>query len=751
MVAERIQAEDPVAGSDDILGKTKTWFSGNNDRDPLSDTKVFKQKSHAVLFGPDGMPLGADAVVEENQEGELKVKLSGHKKVEIHDQGWFHAESNRYEQEELASSHLRAITQAAIDRQAAGLCADGRWANDPNVFPSLGLSGSITANPLIPFPPNDQQYFIKGMYNMQMSSLRPSAVPACAHHGAESSTWVRLVDFGQHADAVHLFDEFSGKSHCGRVIQGALDNGYFVEALQAISMRPKLVRQLFYCWNPRRSIYIARIFKHGTWMRVEVDDYFPVGKPVNGSDPNVPICSRSEYFPNVIWPSMIEKAYAKVHTIRGSPSAVTPEDRGGWEALSGGGRVEEALADLTGGIAGRFRTCDVSADRLFVYIFELQRDTLFVCRVNEANCAAQGIRLNPYYPNVVNRAVHWEGGLYIQVFCGAPGVFDGGLQDITVPYSLLHCEDYPESSADGFFWITAIDFHEYFDTIFECRLVNSGDVSIPNMPPPRFSPFTFTPGDFKAENITQMAAPDMPLITPPNVTAAAGAVPDWSNAGVAKHGAQHKAPDGSPLPWFEWVFANPGEVARINEPEFTISVPEGNCPCEIVCSVEQVDPRMNQTSPLRKSPVPILVKVYENVEGLLYYSKELVCRSNWLPVRDAMVAFTATRGGQYKIVAEFPDGKSKVARMIFRCYSSRPNITVAAATMSMRRFLVEPLEGPKAHCLSFVGSMQPEDDHDTNRPVDLDLEMDAMRKPEWDINPNWAGLVDDVQKECAMM
>ena len=27
---------------------------------------------------------------------------------------------------------------------------------------------------------------------------------------------------------------------------------------------------------------------------------------------------------------------------------------------------------------------------------------------------------------------------------------------------------------------SALDFHEYFDTVFECRLVNSGDVSIPD-------------------------------------------------------------------------------------------------------------------------------------------------------------------------------------------------------------------------------------------------------------------------------
>ena len=31
---------------------------------------------------------------------------------------------------------------------------------------------------------------------------------------------------------------------------------------------------------------------------------------------------------------------------------------GGWEAIGGGGKVEDALADLTGGVAGRFYTKD---------------------------------------------------------------------------------------------------------------------------------------------------------------------------------------------------------------------------------------------------------------------------------------------------------------------------------------------------------------------------------------------------------
>lgn len=47
--------------------------------------------------------------------------------------------------------------------------------------------------------------------------------------------------------------------------------------------------------------------------------------------------------------------------------------------------------------------------------------------------------------------------MYYQVFCGGPGVHDGGLEDITVPYSLSHCEKFPEKREDGFFWLSAED------------------------------------------------------------------------------------------------------------------------------------------------------------------------------------------------------------------------------------------------------------------------------------------------------
>jgi len=730
-------------GSEDIRTAPKAKVA------PVAPVTPEPPVADGVLFGPDGMPLINDAVVEQDEDGQLHAQIQSHQKVELHDQGWFHAESNRYEQEELAKMHIMSISKAVGQREAAGSCRDGRWVNSPHEFPDLGLTGTVLSNALVPFPPNDQQYYVGGRYDPANSRLAPTAVPMFAHNGTSSSTWIRLVDFAQHADAVHLFDEFSCKTHCGRIFQGSLDNGYFVEALQAISLRPKLVKQLFYAWQTRRSIYIARLFKHGTWMRVEVDDFVPVGRPGrNDTDGNLPVCCRSEHFPNVIWPSLIEKAYAKIHTLRFSSSAISEDDMGGWEAIGGGGKVEDALADLTGGVAGRFNTKDVSPDRLFIYIHDLQRDTLFVCRPSQTLCELQGVRLNPYYPYAVNRAVQWEGGLYFQVFCGGPGVHDGGLEDITVPYTLSHGDTYPEKREDGFFWLNAEDFHEYFGTIFECRLVNSGDVAIAEMPPPRFDVIRPPPTEMSLMASGMLAPGLMPM---PGMMPESPQNSEASDLEVIQRkGVQHVGPDGQPLAWYEWIYANPGEVVRMNEPEFVVSVPQHAVPCEVVCSIEQFDPRMLMKEPGRPEAVAILCKVYEKVDGENLYSDELVCRSNWLPVRDSMVCFSVTRGGEYLIVAELPQETSHVERMIFRCYASQPYVMVAAHRMTRRHLLAKPVRLPGASRLSFVGLMEPEG-FDKDKPVALDWEYDAMRKAMFDLDTGWDGLVKEVQEDCVIM
>merc|ERR1719253_2273609 len=101
--------------------------------------------------------------------------------------------------------------------------------------------------------------------------------------------------------------------------------------------------------------------------------------------------------------------------------------------------------------------------------------------------------LNPYYPYTVNRAVAWEGRLFVQIFCGAPLCFDGSLEFLVIPYSLTHCPDYPETADQGFFWCDINDFHLYFDTIIECHLTNTPYAAIPGMPPSRLPLHSLTP------------------------------------------------------------------------------------------------------------------------------------------------------------------------------------------------------------------------------------------------------------------
>merc|ERR1719201_848483 len=118
-----------------------------------------------------------------------------------------------------------------------------KWTNDPLVFP-LPQDEAAAAG-IEPFPPNDQQYYICGVYWPGQSYLTESAKPGHDMYtdgGAElNSAWMRLCDFNHHDGAVSLFNERGQKGyHYGRVMQGALDNGYFVEALNAVTLRPNL-------------------------------------------------------------------------------------------------------------------------------------------------------------------------------------------------------------------------------------------------------------------------------------------------------------------------------------------------------------------------------------------------------------------------------------------------------------------------------------------------------------------------------
>mmetsp|Transcript_94287 Transcript_94287/g.148303 ORF Transcript_94287/g.148303 Transcript_94287/m.148303 type:complete len:1557 (-) Transcript_94287:76-4746(-) len=505
-----------------------------------------------------------------------------------------------------------------------------------------------------------------------------------------SMPWSRLTDFG-HAAAERgfavVFDNTDPeKSNCGRVFQGELDNAYFVEALNAISCRPKLAKQLFYCWDVEKAIFILRINVNGTWVRVEVDDYIPPRMTTSEEADGLaakPSCCYSENFPFVLWPSLVEKAYAKAHTAR-PPYGFS----GGWESLGGGGRVEEALADLTGGVAGRFSTSDVSSDRLFLYFYHLQRYCIWVARPSQLACRKHGVNLDLHTAYVVNRAETYNAECYVQLFSACPREQTGGagLETYSVPTELV--ESFPERKSGEYFWVNILDFYSYFDTVFECRLTNSPDVSLPGMPAPRLPQEKLTHNETtKSNNLPETGI--------------------FRNRGGA---------DG-PYLFFEHIWANAGIITPHTDPEFEIVVPDGACPCEVVAVAQQRTPRTDQVGSFRDEPVAVLLKVYQHVEGNCYCGVESrdggyrniepFARSNFIPIRDAMVCFNAFSGGKFLITCELQLGsESHMKGLVFRAYTSVPAVTVKARVSHKKHKLVVSDE---VKCLkwSLVGCKNP--------------------------------------------
>lgn len=584
-----------------------------------------------VTVRPDGK---VDPVIE-----------SVHHGFELEEDGatWFKSAPTRHDEAQRARQHFEKIQAAVIQGQATGQCQEGKWTNNHLVFPDLGLLSPVGGPGVVPFPPNNRQLFTPkplktpgtedDVSSTSASSSSSSDGRERGLHDADQRMatvpWTRL---GSTVTAPVVFEEY--KTHCGRVLQGGLDNGYFIEALNAISMRPKLVRQLFHHWDVQRAIYVLQLYMNGVWVRVEIDDYVP------GStwDDDGMLCCRSEHFPHVLWPSLVEKAYAKMHTIRTADSL---NESGGWESLSGGGTVEEVLSDLTGGVCGRFSTRDVTPERIFVLFYTLQRDALFVCRPSQKRCKKFGMGFDSRSPHAVNRAVPFEDQCFVQIFCGGEVADSCGVQELSVPTELIRL--FPERVKDGFYWLPIADFCLYFDTVFDCRLVNSPDVGIRGMPPSRLPM-----ASYGSENWGDRPRPPAPPCPPFD----------------------------TPALFFETVYATSGRINPNCVPEFTVQVPGNAVPCEIVCCVSQVDKRSMQIGRHREREEALLLKVYQQLEREIF-SAHLVCRSNWIPVRDAMVAWKCNEGGTFKIVCEF---EKDVAfnRLLFRCYSSQPFVQAAA-------------------------------------------------------------------------
>lgn len=391
--------------------------------------------------------------------------------------------------------------------------------------------------------------------------------------------------------------------HGGRVYQGALEDFYLIAGMQAVGMKPQLLKDIFCDMkysDPRMGVFTLRLYKHGQWHNVQIDDTIPFDKDFS------PLCATSDSFPGMSWPTLIEKAYAKLHR--------------SWEGLSGGGHVEEVLTDLTGGCATRYGTTDVAMDRLWQYLYEMQHWCIFACNINEFECSKRCVPIEQHWAASIWRVDKYEGVPYVCVCLAAPAVTVRHLPVCNVPVT-DNGRETVYGTEDGFAWLRIDDFVTFFDTIYECRLVNS----------------------------------------------------DLGNLNI--HGIICKPGYVPSTPWFEEMWAYQGLVYSETAPSFLIEVAE--VPNELTLEVSQSDMRYTaheEKERGREMQAPLLLRFYQcskEVSDRGGGEIHLVHLSSWGHCRDACCGVKVMRPGKYLAMVSMP-ARYICDKMIFRTYSTKP-------------------------------------------------------------------------------
>lgn len=466
------------------------------------------------------------------------------------------------------------------------------------------------------FPP-DNYYWYRGQGADSLEDYR------------QPVKWLRLSELGGlGAPYVPAEEARNQNPPPDKCYQGALEDFYIVHACYALQMKSQLVRDVFanceFCSYNKLGMYQLRFYKHSQWVNVSIDDHLPFDKD------NQPLCCRGEMFPSYPWISLVEKAYAKLHK--------------SWEAISGGGSVEEVLSDLTGGCSGRFHTTDVAGDRMWKYFQQLGRTTIWACSVNDKECGKRLIPIAKSYASAIYGTLLHDDVPYIGVFTSAPFSAVKHFPMCDVPMA----DGYNYSN--GFMWLRVDDFAQLFDAVYECRLVNS-DLNL-------------------QESVQRPIAGQEYLPTP-----------GWQRDGTG---------------WYEEIFAYdsdpPGMMMAGNTPSFLFDVAEPGT--ELILDAGQmcrrfVERDVNPTNFSRHEQAPLLLRFFECSREARFQVEDrakestymatavaggeifMVHMSAWAHTRDAMCCVKVLRPGRYVALITMPSGY-RFHRMTFRTYSTKP-------------------------------------------------------------------------------
>ncbi|KAJ9524597.1 hypothetical protein QJQ45_024188 [Haematococcus lacustris] len=279
-----------------------------------------------------------------------------------------------------------------------------------------------------------------------------------------------------------------------RLLQGALDNHAFLGALAAVACKQELLLDLIVSDNeaahgvytlqvsasvaeavaqcPKSDqsliwqllLLLLQFYKHGSWQKVLIDNYLPV----EDDDRLAFACSGHV---GELWPSYLEKAYAKLH--------------GSYYGLEGGS-VCDCLVDLTGGVACKIALDNPSSptDQLWLQLLGwLSAGGVVVCRakVREGGdaTAAGAVLANHLYSVTDMRELDKGRTQLLRVHCpwptvGSPwhGAWASGSPEwgSSRDAQALAAELAAGQQDEAVFWMSFSDFTTVFNRLYVCRL-----------------------------------------------------------------------------------------------------------------------------------------------------------------------------------------------------------------------------------------------------------------------------------------
>ncbi|KAJ1157910.1 hypothetical protein NDU88_010607 [Pleurodeles waltl] len=244
--------------------------------------------------------------------------------------------------------------------------------------------------------------------------------------------------------------------------QGELGDCWVLSVIGAMTIRPHFLENVIPTnqgFNHKYAgIFHFRFWQYGDWVDVVIDDKLPF---INGRYMSVQPRSNNEF-----WPSLLEKAYAKL--------------RGSYQHLHWG-FISEALVDFTGGVHVQFNLQEPASDLKDIVLAAAKNGALAGCTTPGDQIVGNvevenGLVKGHAYTVTCTRQVPYKNRMEDLVQIWNPwgqGEWNGAWSDNSVEWESVRPDIRKELNVrrdDGQFWMSCKDFLKYFAQINICNL-----------------------------------------------------------------------------------------------------------------------------------------------------------------------------------------------------------------------------------------------------------------------------------------